>query len=83
MDLNWLSINVITTQESITFDLIDSIFDKEQQRQLIEKLLEAIKQKKPKPQVDVLVKPSYTMSKEIKTRKTTVYSRFKNKKSIY
>lgn len=61
MDPNRLSINVITTQES-SLDLIDSISDKEQRRQLIEQLLEASKQKKPQLQIDVVVKPSYTMS---------------------
>lgn len=41
---------MITAQESILLDLIDSISNKYQQRQMIEKVLEACKQMKPKPQ---------------------------------
>lgn len=43
MDLNRLSINMITTQESILLDLIDFIEDKEQQRKIIEKVLAAVR----------------------------------------
>lgn len=45
MDLNNLSINMITAQESILLDLIDSVKDKEQKRNLIEKVISASREK--------------------------------------
>lgn len=44
MELNGLSINMITAQESILLDLIDSISNKDQQRKRIEQVLVASKQ---------------------------------------
>lgn len=44
MELNGLSINMITAQESILLDLIDSISNKDQQRKIIEQVLVASKQ---------------------------------------
>lgn len=74
MDLNRLSINMITTQESILLDLIDLIEDKNQQRKIIEKVLEANKQKKLKPKIEVVVNPAYNMIE--------VLSRMKKEKSF-
>lgn len=80
MDLNRLSINMITTQESILLDLIDFIEDKEQQRKIIEKVLAASK-KKFKLQVEAVDNPTYNMTEVLSRRKkkTFVYSRFKSR----
>lgn len=61
MNQNGLSINAIMTQELILLDLIDFILDKDQQRKIIEKSLEASKQKKPKHEIEATVAPAYTM----------------------
>lgn len=69
IDLNGLSINMITAQESILLDLIDSIEDKTQQRNLIEKVIAAKSEKKQKPQLEAVVKPAYTMTKVLERLK--------------
>lgn len=61
MNLNGLSINMITAQESILLDLIDSIKDKNQQRKLIEHVLASSREKKLEPKVVVVVSSAYTM----------------------
>lgn len=74
MDLNKLSVNMIIAQESLLLDIIDSIPDKEQKRNLIEKVIEANKEKKLKPKMEAIVNPSYTM--------TEVLDRMKKEKPI-
>lgn len=54
---------MITAQESILLDLIDSIEDTKQQRGLIEKVIAASKEKKLKLEVEAVVNPTYTMTK--------------------
>lgn len=60
-----LSINVITTQELILLDLINSISNKDQQRKMIEKVLEASKQRKPKREIEATLTPAYTITKAL------------------
>lgn len=53
---------MITAQEYILLDIIDSIEDKNQQRNLIEKVLAASKEKRLEPKKEALVYPSYSMT---------------------
>lgn len=75
MDLNGLGIIIITTQESILLDLIDSIEDKDKQRQIIENVLVASK-KKLKTKVEAVANPAYTMTETLSII-TKVLSRMK------
>lgn len=52
---------MITAQESLLLELIDSVEDKGQQRSLIEKVIASTKEKKLKPKMEAIVNPSYTM----------------------
>lgn len=74
MDVNGLSINMIEAQESILLDLIDSTDDKQQQRKIIEKVLEGSKQKKLKQKIEAIVNPAYSM--------TQVLGRMKKEKPL-
>lgn len=62
MNLNGSSINMITAEESIVLYIIDSIEDKKQQRDFIEKVIAASKKKKLKSKVEAVVNHAYTMT---------------------
>lgn len=62
MNLNGSSINMITAEESIVLYIIDSIGDKKQQRDFIEKVIAASKKKKLKSKVEAVVNRAYTMT---------------------
>lgn len=62
MNLNGSSINMITAEESIVLYIIDSIEDKKQQRDFIEKVIAASKKKKLKSKVEAVVNRAYTMT---------------------
>lgn len=54
---------MITAQESLLLDLIDNIEDKQQQRSVIEKLIEST-HKKHKPQVEAVLNHRLILSKK-------------------
>lgn len=57
MELNKLRVNMITEQESLLLDLIESIPDKDQQRTLIENVIASTRDKKLKQKMEAVVKP--------------------------
>lgn len=63
MDLNGLHANMITAQESLILNIIDSIPNKGRQRELIEKVLEANKPKKLDPKLEAIVNPTCSINK--------------------
>lgn len=63
MDLNGLSISKIRAHKLVLLDLITSITDKDQLKKIVEIVLEASKQKKLKPKMEVVVNPLYSMTK--------------------